>query len=222
MREIPMTIFGKILVFMNLVFAVVTGALIVFVFTTRTSWQTAYVDAKAKAEAAETAYKAERASHENDLKQRDSASASDKAEIERMQKELGNVQAENERLAKATADQANLTNKSASNEKATQEEIKQLKVERDDMVKEQGDLRSRIVNQQKEIDSWRNTAVNADLQAKNLLQKNNRLLRSVEELTLKVRDLESIGTGLTGSGGSGGSIVEPPPRSAPGGVRGKV
>lgn len=217
-----MTIFGKILVFMNLLFAVATGALIIFVFTTRTSWQAAYEDAKKKAEAAETAYKAEKASHDNDLKQRDSASASDKAEITRLQQELTNIQAENDRLAKAATDQTNLTNKANTTEKATQEEIKQLKTEREDIIKEQADLRNRIVNQQKEIDSWRNTAVNADLQAKNLLQKNNNLLRSVEELTLKVRDLESIGTGLTGGGGSGGSIVDPPPRSAPGGVRGKV
>jgi hypothetical protein len=217
-----MTIFGKILVFMNLLFAVATGALIIFVFTTRTSWQASYDDAKKKAEAAETAYKAEKASHENDLKQKDSASASDKAEIDRLQKELVNIQAENDRLAKAAADQTNLTGKSATNEKALQTEVAQLKIERDDMVKEQGDLRNRIVNQQKEIDSWRNTAVNSDLQAKNLLQKNNNLLRSVEELTLKVRDLESIGTGLGGTGGTGGSIVDPPPRSAPGGVRGKV
>jgi hypothetical protein len=217
-----MTIFGKILVFMNLLFAVATGALIIFVFTTRTSWQAAYEDAKKKAEAAETAYKAEKASHDNDIKQKDSASASDKAEIERLTKEMGNIQAENERLAKAATDQTNLTNKAATSEKALQTELAQLKTEREDMVKEQGDLRGRIVNQQKEIDSWRNTAVNADLQAKNLLQKNNRLLQSVEELTLKVRDLESIGTGTAGTGGSGGSIVEPPPRSAPGGVRGKV
>ena len=94
-REIPMTIFGRILVFMNLVFAVATGALIVFVFTTRTSWQAAYDDAKKKAEAAEVAYKAEKASHDNDLKQKESASASDKAEIDRLQKELVNIQAEN-------------------------------------------------------------------------------------------------------------------------------
>ena len=41
-----MTVFGKILVFLNLLFSVVTGALIVFVFTTRANWVAAYTDAK--------------------------------------------------------------------------------------------------------------------------------------------------------------------------------
>src|SRR5206468_1287674 len=77
------------------------------------------------------------------------------------------------------------------------------------------------VKMQQEIDSWKNTAINESLQAKNLLQKNNNLLRSVEELTVKVRDLESTGAGLVG-GGTGASIVDPPARTAPGGVRGKV
>ena len=47
-----MTAFGKVLVFLNLLFSVVTGALIVYVFTTRANWVAAYNDAKVKAEAA--------------------------------------------------------------------------------------------------------------------------------------------------------------------------
>jgi len=66
-----MTPFGKLLVFLNLVFSVVTGALIIFVFTTRSNWVGAYNDAKVKAESAEKAYKAEKTAHENDLKQKD-------------------------------------------------------------------------------------------------------------------------------------------------------
>ncbi len=215
-----MTIFGKILVFMNLVFAVVTGALIVFVFTTRASWHTAYADAKLKAEAAEAAYKSEKAAHQNDVDQKTEEAKGLEAEINRVKTDLTNVQAENDRLAKAAASQQNLTDKANTTEKALQEELKQIKIEREGLVKEKDDLRGRIVSQQKEIDQWRNQAINADLQAKNLLQKNNNLLRSVEDLTVKVRDLESIGTGPAGGGNA--SIVEPPPRTAPGGVRGKV
>ncbi len=193
-----------------------------FVFTTRASWHTAYADAKQKAEAAAAAYKSEKASHQNDLAQLAEEAKGSTAEIDRLKKEVANVQAENDRLAKAAASQQNLTDKANTTEKVLQEELKQIKTERDDIIKEKDDLRNRIVNQQKEIDRWRNTAVNADLQAKNLLQKNNNLLRSVEDLTVKVRDLESTGAGLVGNGGAGTSIVEPPPRAAPGGVRGKV
>src|SRR5438874_894353 len=155
-----MTVFGKLLVFMNLVFAVVTGALIIFVFTTRASWHTAYVDAKQKAEAAEAAYKVERASHENDVKQKDSEIKSSKDEVTRVTNELQASQADNQRLTKAAADQKNLTDKATTDQTAVQAELKQLKQERDDIVKEKDDLRNRIVSMQKEIDSWRNTAVN--------------------------------------------------------------
>src|SRR5688572_33219045 len=64
-----MTVFGKILVLLNLLFSVVTGALIVFVFTTRANWVAAYNDAKDKAVAAQTAHQAERTAHDNDRKQ---------------------------------------------------------------------------------------------------------------------------------------------------------
>ena len=66
-----MTIFGRLLVFMNLVFSVITGALIVFVFTTRANWVAAYKDAEAKAKTAEAAYKSERGAHDSDVRQKD-------------------------------------------------------------------------------------------------------------------------------------------------------
>ena len=68
-----MTIFGKLLVFLNLVFSIATGALIVFVFTTRANWVSAYNHAANQAKAAEAAYKAEKAAHENDIKQKDAS-----------------------------------------------------------------------------------------------------------------------------------------------------
>jgi hypothetical protein len=220
-----MTVFGKLLVFLNLVFAVVTGALIVFVFTTRANWQTAYNDAKAKAEQAEAAYRAEKASHENDLKSKSSEVDSMTAEVRRLKDDVVKVQEDNERLQKAAQAQLNLTNKATANEKASEEELKQIRSERQALVDEKKVLQDRIVKMQQEIDSWRNIAVNADLQAKNLLQKNSNLLRSVEDLNVKVRELEAsgalVGVGA-GSGGSGVSIVDPPPRSAPANVRGKV
>ena len=222
-----MTIFGKLLVFMNLVFAVVTGALIVFVFTTRANWQTAFEDAKKKAEAAEVAYNNEKAAHENDLKQKDQDAKSLQVEVTRLQAEVVRVQDDNQKLQKAASDQLNVTNKSATTEKALSEEVKQIKEERNILVKENLDFRTRIVNLQKDVDKEHNIAVNESLQAKNLLQKNTNLLRQVEELMVKVRDLESttalMGTaGGTGSVGRGDSIIDQPPRSAPGGVRGKV
>jgi len=79
-----MTLFGKLLVFLNLVFSVVTGALIVFVFTTRANWVVAYNDDNAKVKTAESAYKAEKNAHDNDLRQKDAESAGYKEQVKQL------------------------------------------------------------------------------------------------------------------------------------------
>jgi hypothetical protein len=218
-----MTVFGKLLVFMNLVFSVLTGALIVFVFTNRANWKAAEEDTRKKAEAAEVAYKSERAAHDNDLKQKDAEVAAVREELRQVRQQLDGAQTEAARLQQAAATQTALTNAAATDQQKIGEELKQLKEERDALVKEKDDLRGRIVAMQKEVDNWRQTAVTADLQAKNLLQRNTNLLRSVEDLTVRVRELESTSVSVGGgTTGGGPSIVDPPPRSAAPGVRGKV
>jgi len=216
-----MTVFGKLLVFMNLVFSVVTGALIVFVFTTRANWEAVYKDAETKAKAAEVAYKNEKAAHENDLKQKDAGSASIVAEVARLAKEVEKFQGEADRERKATAVQTALLEKALVTQKAQDEELKQIKGERDIIVMEKGDLRTRIVTMQQEVDFQRKTAVTESLQAKNLLQRNNNLLRQVEDYTVRIRELESTTT-AGGGGQANTSIVNPPPSSAPPNVRGKI
>src|SRR4051794_31410451 len=55
-RFSDMTAFGKILIFLNLVFALLTGGLIGMVYLTRTNWYTAYQAAVAGATAQKTSY----------------------------------------------------------------------------------------------------------------------------------------------------------------------
>src|SRR5262245_33978944 len=43
-----MTVLGKILVFVNLVFSLITGALIIMVFATRTNWKAGFDDLNKK------------------------------------------------------------------------------------------------------------------------------------------------------------------------------
>ena len=219
-----MTVFGKLLVFMNLLFSVITGALIVFVFTTRANWEAQYKDVEAKAVAAEAAYKREKASHDNDLKQKDAGAVSTQGEVTRLQGEVTKFQDEAAREKLATAAQTALLEKALVTQKAMEEELKQIKDERTIIVKEKDDLRTKIVDMQKEVDSWRTISVNADLQAKNLQQRNGNLLRQVEDQTVRIRELETTGALVTagGSGKEPSSIVDPPPTAAPPGVRGKV
>src|SRR5438309_8162886 len=100
-----MTVFGKILVILNLLFSVATGALIVFVFTTRANWVAAYNDAKQKAEAAESRFQNEKASHDNDRKQAEVALNSVNDEKNKLDGQLRDLQDKVTRLQKSTDDQ---------------------------------------------------------------------------------------------------------------------
>lgn len=217
-----MTVFGKILIFLNLLFSVVTGALIVFVFTTRANWVAAYNDAKTKAEAVEKGYQAERAAHDNDRKQAEAAQAALNEQVALLDKQIAVHRDEIERLRKSADAQTALHNTASANAQRLQAEIDQMKSERDALVTEKDSLRTRIVNIQKELDGWRSTAITADLEAKNMRQRVTNLLRQVEELTARTRELEAQAPG--GGGGSRGTVsaAEETAKAAPPGVRGKV
>lgn len=218
-----MTVFGKILVFMNLLFSVATGALIVFVFSTRANWVGAYNHSRAQAEAAEKAYLAEKSSHDNDRKQAESTQAAMDAELKKRDDQLQNILAENTRLRQTADNQTNLTNTASSNTQRLQAELDQNKAERELLVTEKEKLRTQIVNIQKELDGWRATAITADLEAKNMRQRVTNLLRQVEELTARTRELEAQAPGgAATTRGGGGSAVDQVATSAPPGVRGKV
>ena len=217
-----MTVFGKILVFMNLLFSVVTGALIVYVFTTRSNWVAAYNDAKTKAEAVEKAYQAEHTSHENDRKQAESAQAALGEQVGLLDKQIAVLRDETERLRKTADAQTNLNNTSAAEAKRLQAELDQQKSERDALVAEKESLRKRIIDIQKELDGWRSTAITSDLEAKNMRQRVTNLLRQVEELTARTRELEAAAPGAGGGSRGTGSAAEEVAKAAPPGVRGKV
>lgn len=218
-----MTVFGKILVFLNLLFSVVTGALIVFVFTTRSNWVAAYNDARTKAEATELAYRAEKAAHDNDRKQAEqtfTALAEDKKKVD---EQLRITQDEAQRERDRALTQTNLNNTAATNSQRLQAELDQNRAEREALVAEKESLRKRIVALQVQHDEQRQIAVTADLQAKNLVQRVNNLLRQVEELTARNRELEAAAPGGGGGGTVGPrSVTDEPVKSAPPGVRGQV
>jgi hypothetical protein len=217
-----MTAFGKLLIFMNLIFSVVTGALIVFVFTTRANWVSAYNDAKQKVELAEKAYKAEAASHQNDLKQKDATLKGMEDQLKALTTQHNSALAEAETSRKLASDQEKNNLAANTAQQKLQTELNQIKAEREAIIKEKEQLRQMIVKIQDELGKQREIAVLADLNSKNLIQKNNNLLRQLENLTARVRELESSGLVGTGSSGPAPSITEPLPKSAPPNVRGKV
>jgi cell shape-determining protein MreC len=217
-----MTVFGKILVFLNLLFSVVTGALIVFVFTTRSNWVAAYNDAKAKAESAEVAFRQEKASHDNDRKQAEQTQASFNEELKKRDDQIKIAQEEAQRAGERALTQTNLNNTSSTTAQRLQAELDQNRSERDALVAEKESLRQRIIAIQKELDGWRTTAITSDLEAKNMRQRVTNLLRQVEELTARTRELEASAPGGTSPGRGATSAVDQPTTAAPPGVKGHV
>jgi hypothetical protein len=220
-----MTFFGKLLVFLNLVFSVVTGALIIFVFTTRSNWVGAYNDAKVKAESAEKAYKNEKTAHDNDLKQKDATLKEMEEQIKQLNNRVATAQAEAQQARDMADKQVNVNRTASTDAQRLQAELEQIKDERNALDKEKNVLRERVVAIQKELDKQREVAVQEGLRARNMEQKAHNLLRQVEELTVRNRELESAGGTGTGAGttGSGtGSILEGVVKTAPPGVMGKV
>ena len=219
-----MTVFGKILVFLNLLFSVVTGALIIFVFTTRSNWVAAYNDAKTKAEAAQAAYQSERAAHDNDRKQAEQTYTAMAEENKKLEANVVAARQEAQAERDRALTQTNLNNTSATTAQRLQAELDQNRSEREALVREKESLRTRIVEMQNQVDDQRKIAVTADLQAKNLVQRVNNLLRQVEELTARNRELEASAPGGAGGVAPAGtrSVTDEPAKSAPPGVRGKV
>ena len=220
-----MTSFGKILVFMNLLFSVVTGFLIIMVFDKRTDWKTKYDKVERRAEAAELAYKSEKLSHDNDLKQKDSASAGLVIEVNSLKDRLTATQQESAKLLDDAQKDKQATAGALVNSEKIEAELAQLKEERQKLVDEKQAQRVAIVKVQQELDAQRSLAVNESLQAKSLLSKNSNLLRQLEELTVRLREAEQNGgSGLAAGGGTpgGNSVLNPPARPAPPGVRGRV
>src|SRR2546421_2863277 len=125
-----MTFFGRMLVFLNLVFSVVTGALIIFVFTTRANWAGAYADAKTKAEAAEKAYKAEKTAHDNDVKQKDATLKEMDEQIKQLNSRVATAQAEAQQGRDAADKQVNVTQKANTDAQRLEAELNQIRDER--------------------------------------------------------------------------------------------
>jgi hypothetical protein len=215
-----MTAFGKLLVFMNLVFSVVTGALIVFVFSTRANWVAAYKQAETTAKTAEAAYKSERLAHENDLRQKDAEMAGSKEQIKQLGTAVETAQQEARSARELATKNEGLNAAANAQQQKVQTELQQIREERKGLVEQQAELRARIVAIMRERDEQVKKAVDADLRARTMDQKANNLLRQVEELTARNRELEQAAPG--GGTVPTDSIFNRGVQAAPPNVRGKV
>ncbi len=225
-----MTVMGKILVIVNLVFSLVTGALLIVVFATRTNWKTE--NQRLAGEIKNYASARQEAVNERDAERKDSedkrrtllANLSRELNIPvDQQKSLDQVytdmvagnktlqqqqqaalKAERDKTAKADLDaklaQTNLQNITAVNQRLQNE-----------IVGLQGDVDKRnqkITQLLDESKSWHDRYVDADIRAKSALDRNSNLMQQLEQA---YKEIERLKAQVGGARDANGTASNPPP-----------
>ncbi|HEV3205090.1 MAG TPA: hypothetical protein VGY77_11930 [Gemmataceae bacterium] len=203
-----MTTLGKILVIVNFLFSVVTGALIVMVFVTRTNWKAGFDEINTQ----NAILKAERNSYVQAI---EGIKNSHQGEINKLKNELAQA---NNAAAKATQDakdansQKELMAKNFESEKANHakdlEELKRRQAEVENITKAAAAKDDKINALEKDNGDFRNRAVAAEINFKAEHERNARLLDQLEKLAKDNERLQQQAKG-------GGIIAGAPPKKAP-------
>lgn len=210
-----MNLLGKILVLANLVFCLITAALISWAYAARTNWH-AYAKKlegslalqKANVETIEGEAREARQQFDKSILAREEKLKRTEAEREgfRLQAEQDQGQYQAERKKN---DIAAINQQSATRELETrQQEVDYLKGLKASQDKKMAEL-------EREKTELRNRAVGADINLKASEERNSSLLTQLETLTKEVERIRAGGTGRP----AGGSNIKPPPANVQGTVK---
>jgi hypothetical protein len=212
---LSMTTLGKILVIVNLVFSLVTGALIIMVFVGRTNWKKAYDDMDAQAKAIHNsgqAYANETVQLRNDFLQKEA----------QIQAQVVNLDGDNKKLKE---DNTNLnTELKAANKKADEARIAQneataelarRKSEVESLQKIVTDKEKKLNDIEVQNKDFRDRAVSAEINFKAEHERKERLLEQLEKMSKEFEKAQATKVGGTGVAGAG---KKPPPED----VKGKI
>ncbi len=218
-----MTAVGKILVFMNLLLSVATSAMIVLVFTTRTSWKAEYEKMRNVALVAEAAYKSEKLAHQNDIKSGDNQRESVDTTYRTAIKENEVLKQEKTALTDQNNDKdAKIAKADAANVILT-EELKAQKVEREQLNAIAQAAKATILDLTKQVTDQKLIATTNQIEADSQRAKHERTLNRLEDveksLTQARNQLQRAGIDVANSSTS---LLNPPATPAPRDVKGTV
>lgn len=195
-----MTAFGKILVILNLIFAMVTGALIGVAFLTRTNWKANYEILQADRDAL-------RASKEVELQVKDAkyqeleralaaARTEAKEAADKTQAAMRDVDAAKNQLKDS---QATLDKQRGSMDVMTQE-VERRRAEVKQFQETLADRDVRIRDLEKKATQLRDLQVAAELNYKSLKERFDSMLTQNEEMSRKIAQVERRGIRIEDSG----------------------
>jgi hypothetical protein len=199
-----MTVLGKILVFVNLLFSLITGALIIMVFVARTNWKAGFEELNKKYQAQTAIIRAredEVADTTKRKEQVEAALAKSQADLDKAGKDAVaaqtaenalRVQAENRARAAETTLEAAVAEK-----ERRQKEVEALKVVNADKEKKLSELETQIKD-------FRDRAVNAEISYKAALERNGLLLAQLEKVDRENQQLRNSQAVVGAAGGGAG------------------
>ena len=209
-----MAAFGKILIILNLVFALLTGGLIGMVYLTRTNWKAAFDKVQAGAAAADASYK--QLLLERDKNNETIGTLRDKA-VADLKDETKKLEAANKKIEEQDTKITAITrtnDKDAENVKRTTAEIEKSRLEVTQMREQMTDRDRRITDLERQLTRTRDEAVNNQLNYNSLKERYQNLLTQNEDLSKQVAR-----TTLTGGGRATDKDKIPPPEQVRGTVK---
>ena len=208
-----MTSLGKILVFINLLFSLLTGALIIMTFVTRTNWRTGYDEAVAQLdkERVRVGIKESQIKEVENHKNKEIIDLQDKvkqavAEFDRLTKERDDARAKANVADQQVAILSGTISKSNS-------VIEGLKAEIETLDKRLVAEQERVLKYGLENKAFKAETIKARTDLETALERNAQLLAKLVEADKKIQVLEG-----EASAKAGREIKNPPPED----VRGKV
>jgi hypothetical protein len=197
-----MTILGKILVIVNLVFSLVTGALIVTVFATRTNWKSAYEVLKNRFEVAEAnarTYQSEidsiRANAGTEVK----VARNQTAASEQSQKQAESHADDLLTQSKQLQDRLKLA---AANIESATEELHRRKAEIDKLKEITADKEKRMSDLEELNKQYRDSMIEAQLHAAQEHERNVDLLNENVRLNKELEKRATLASSVTSAGGA--------------------
>lgn len=228
-----MTIVGKILVFLNFIFAAAIVYLIAQVFVTREAWRKEYEKMKNVALIAEAKYAEEKVRRENAVKAVEPQVIYEKMGADAARKETKvytgdraadpNAKGKYEEVVEQLAEVSKKLKAAEVNHDAVIKEIDVLRGERDVLIKQAETTRAEVLKVQKDLNDEKQKSVNNKIEADSFKQRSERMQTRVEELEKTNNQLTNQINALGPLvGKSAYSLLNPPPVPAPRDVYGTV
>jgi hypothetical protein len=211
-----MTVLGKILVIVNFVFSLVTAALILMVFVTRTNWKASYDDLTKQYLAA----KASNDAYKKQVEDQTNAIAAEKAAAKKAKDELAAANVNADQKAQALqADLAKVTDRAQKAETAlgaATEELKRRELEVTNLKTVMAGKDEKLNDLEAKNKDFRDKAVAKEIDANNEHERNRLLAAELEQVSKENERLRATKGVAGGSAPNGGTPLKPPPQDVKG------